>query len=402
MNEDSATRTESVRADSYARRPGFRVRMSLLRNRLLASSRFHRWALRFPLTRAIARRRARKVFDLCAGFVYSQVLLACVQLRLFETLSERPLSIEDTARALGLPTAAAGRLLAAATSLGLVDRLADGRFLLGGFGAVVLGNPGIADMIRHHPLLYADLADPVALLRGERGSTELGRYWPYARSGAPGALRDEDVADYSALMASSQSLIADQVLDVCSLAGHRCLLDVGGGEGAFLSTVADRVPGLRMMLFDLPAVARRARQRFESAGLSERIRVVGGDFRSEPLPEGADVVSLVRILHDHDDDVALALARSVRDVLPEGGRLIVAEPMAATSGAEPIGDAYFGFYLLAMGSGRARSPSELCDLLSRAGFVDVRVVPTPIPMQTGVITARAGSSSGDERGAPGA
>ena len=36
---------------------------------------------RFPLTRPIARRRARELFDLVAGFVYSQVLLACVRLR---------------------------------------------------------------------------------------------------------------------------------------------------------------------------------------------------------------------------------------------------------------------------------------------------------------------------------
>ena len=43
---------------------------------LLASPRFRRWAAAFPLTRPIARRRARELFDLCAGFVYSQVLLA--------------------------------------------------------------------------------------------------------------------------------------------------------------------------------------------------------------------------------------------------------------------------------------------------------------------------------------
>ncbi len=34
------------------------------------------FAIRYPLTRPVARRRAAALFDLCAGFVYSQVLVA--------------------------------------------------------------------------------------------------------------------------------------------------------------------------------------------------------------------------------------------------------------------------------------------------------------------------------------
>ncbi len=64
----------------------------------------------------------------------------------------------------------------------------DGRFALADLGAAVIGNPGIAAMVEHHALLYADLADPVALLRGETGRTRLASYWPYAagQTVAPG------------------------------------------------------------------------------------------------------------------------------------------------------------------------------------------------------------------------
>ena len=67
------------------------------RDRLLASRRFQRWAAAFPLTRPIARRRARALFDLCAGFVYSQVLFACVRLKLFDALAAGPLAVAGTA-----------------------------------------------------------------------------------------------------------------------------------------------------------------------------------------------------------------------------------------------------------------------------------------------------------------
>lgn len=383
-----------------------------LRNRLFASPRFQRWATRFFPTRPIARRSARRLFDLCAGFVYSQVLLACVQLDLFDVLSEGPQTVSRLATRLDLSTEAARRLLKAAASLELVESRGGDRFGLGPLGAAFRGNPGIAAMVEHHALLYADLTDPLALLRGEIETTQLSRYWPYARnarstpdapdsdadtvtgkgkgaSDAAPALGRDRVAGYSALMSASQALVADQILGLVPLTRHRCLLDVGGGDGTFLEAAARRAPGLRLMLFDFPSVAGLARERFERAGLGGRAEAIGGDFRIDPLPEGADIVSLVRIVHDHDDEAALALLRAVHRALPAGGVLLLAEPMSGTAGAEPVGDAYFGLYLLAMGSGRPRSPQELCALVRAAGFGETRLVPTPMPLQTGLLIARA-------------
>jgi demethylspheroidene O-methyltransferase len=117
--------------------------------------------------------------------------------------------------------------------------------------------------------------------------------------------------------------------------------------------------------------------------------VTGGNFHVDPLPIGADIVSLVRVLHDHDDAVASALLRAIRRVLPRGGELLLAEPMAETPGAEPAGDAYFGFYLLAMGSGRPRSAQRLKEMLEAAGFSQVQHRPTHLPLLVRVLLAKA-------------
>jgi demethylspheroidene O-methyltransferase len=380
----AAHRTAGVQAASI-----WLDRWCALRDRLLASPVFQRTAAAFPLTRPIARRRARALFDLCAGFVYSQVLLACVRLRLFDILAEGPQTVAALSVRLSLSQEATMRLLGAAVSLRLAARRGNDRFGLGDLGAALLGNPGIAAMVEHHALLYADLEDPVALLRGERPDTELARYWAYSRADRPSALDGERVAAYSALMSASQRLVAGEVLDAYALDGHRCLLDVGGGEATFIAAAAMRAPHLRLVLFDLPAVAARAEARLADTGLADRVRVVGGDFFLNPLPAGADIVSLVRVVHDHDDAAALALLRAVRRALPADGTLILAEPMSGTPGAEPIGDAYFGFYLLAMGSGRPRTPDELETLLQRAGFGLIRRVPTRMPLQVCLIVARA-------------
>ncbi|MBK8323795.1 MAG: methyltransferase domain-containing protein [Betaproteobacteria bacterium] len=366
-----------------SRRGGWRE----ARDRLVANPRFRRWASAFPLTRFIARRRAGRLFDLCAGFVYSQVLLACVRLRLFDLLADGPLGVGELASRLRLEPAAAERLLRAAASLDLLERRGADRFGLGPLGAAMVGDAGTTAMIEHHAILYGDLGDPVRLLRERGQGTRLAGYWPYAGTGEPGPLAEESVASYTRLMAASAPLVADEVLAAYPFQRHDCLLDVGGGDGTFIAMAARRHPRLAAILFDLPAVAAHAAARFEREGLGLRARAVGGSFRADPIPGGADVATLVRILHDHDDDVVLALLRNVHRALPPGGTLVVAEPMSGVPGVERMADAYFGFYLLAMGTGRARTPEELGALLVQAGFEAPRRLPTRIPVAAQVLVS---------------
>jgi demethylspheroidene O-methyltransferase len=408
-----------------------RERWLRLRDKLLANPHFQRRAAAFAPTRPIARRHARELFDLVAGFVYSQVLVACVELRLFDLLAEGPQTLDRLAPRLGLAPDAALRLLAAAVSLRLVDERRGGRYGLGALGAPMVGNAAIAAMVAHHTALYADLADPVALLRAPPGAggPRMVRYWAYGEAagaapvgtaspavggreataasetglaavdaevaaseaaGRAGANADaaERIAAYSALMAASQPLVADEILDAYPLARHRCLLDVGGGDGSFLLSAAARAPALRVLLFDLPPVAARAAGRFVAAGLGTRAVAVGGSFLADALPTGADVATLIRVVHDHGDAVAMGLLRAVRRALPPGGVLLLAEPMAGTRGAEPMGDAYFGFYLLAMGQGRPRTAAALTQMLEAAGFERVRSVRTRMPLQTQLLVAQ--------------
>jgi len=390
QNRDSATAGGSMRPPELAtapRRRGWTDRILAWRDGLLTSPRFRRAAAAFPLTRPVARRHARELFDLVAGFVYSQVLLACVQLRLFDMLSTGPQQDAELARRCRLPAEAMQRLLAAAASLRLVERRRDGCYGLGPLGAAMVGNPAVSAMVEHHAAFYADLADPLALLRGLPGDGALAAYWSYAGCNDPAGLPAERVAAYSALMAASNSLVADEILDAYPVDRHRRLLDVGGGDGSFLAAVARRHPALELVLFDLPAVAERARQRFSAEGFAHRATAVGGDFLRDPLPRGADLATLVRVIHDHDDAKALAILEAAHAALAPTGSLLLAEPMSGTPGAEPVGDAYFGLYLFAMGSGRPRTAAQLAALLRAAGFGRVRMLRTRMPLQTALLVA---------------
>lgn len=354
------------------------------RNRRLSDPGFQRLALRVPLIRGVARARARELFDIVAGFTYSQTLAACVELGLIDMLAAAPLDAATIATRAGLPLEATDRLLRAARALKLTEQCDDSRWTLGTHGAAMRGNGGIAEMVAHHHLLYGDIADPVAALR-RRGGGALSAFWRYAEHQGSGT--SAEIAPYSALMAASQPLIAEHVISAYDFRQHSRMLDIGGGEGRFIRAVGAAAPALDFGLFDLPAVGDRARAALEAAGMHDRVTIHPGSFLADPLPQGYDLITLIRVLHDHDDAPVEQLLRSIAAALARGNRLLIAEPMAETPGAEGAGDAYFGWYLWAMGSGRPRSMSTIAAMLRAAGFAEVRPIGTPLPLTVRAIVA---------------
>mgnify|MGYP005844922583 CR=1 FL=1 len=365
------------------------------RNRFIADPRLQRFAARYWPFRSIARRRAVVLFDLCAGFIYSQVLYACVQLELLPQLQSGEKSLQQLLPGSGLQPQALRRLLLAAVALELLEQRGPDRFALGAQGAAMLANPGIAAMVRHHRFLYEDLLDPVALLQRQQQPTRLQNFWRYALDNAitvgklaPASnVQDaEDYQLYSELMASSQHMIAEQVLSAYDFSAHANVLDVGGGVGEFLCRLGQRYPELRLGLYDLPPVIDQARQRAQAdtSGISD---FFPGDFQRDELPTGFDLITLVRVLHDHDDALVQQLLARCAQALPADGCLLIAEPLAQTPGAKAMGDAYFGLYLYAMGQGRPRTFKEYQGFLQQAGFQRVRLLQTSIPMLCSLVVA---------------
>ncbi len=374
------------------RRAAWRDQIDVWFDRWLTSPAVYRWTSSHVVTRWITRRRAQQVFDLMAGFVYSQVLLACVRLRVLELVCESPQTLDELALKCQVPASALQRLLESARALRLLELRGQGRYGLGPLGAPVAGHPGLRAMIEHHAVLYQDMLDPVALLQDKLAEGKMAAYWPYAEPGAAeGSARRwqaDKVSRYSDLMSASQPFVVDEVLATYSFKDHRCVLDVGGGQGTFLSRLARHAPHLQLNLFDLPQVAALAQANLNQQGLAERAQVFGGDFLHDALPQVADLVTLIRVAHDHPDHHVKAILRAIYAALPQGGTLLLAEPMAQPVDEAPLGDAYFHFYLLAMGSGRLRTAKELMLMLAEAGFSHIEPLPNPMPMQTRILLAR--------------
>jgi len=213
-------------SDASPRAAGLRERLRRWRLDRIASPGFQRWATRHWLTRGRARRDAERLWDLVSGFVASQVLLACAELNVFETLRQEPQSADALALRHGIASARMATLCRAGAALGLLTRRKDGVYDLGDLGAAALGVPGLLEMIRHNAVVYRDLTDPVALLRGET-APELARVW----SAVPGG--DADPAEIIEGV--------DDGLYMVSFGGGQ--VDITNGKFVFSCTEGYRVRG---------------------------------------------------------------------------------------------------------------------------------------------------------------
>ena len=353
-------------------------------NRLAASRRFQAICARIPGLRGLVRREGAALFDLMQGFVQSQTLAALVELRVLETLANGPMPPARLAPLLALPEPRLKVLLQAGAAMGLLRRHG-ARFGLSRRGAAFLSLPALPALVRHHKVLYDDLRDPVAFFMGAT-DPDLARFWPYVFGGRDG-MDAESAARYSRLMADSQALVAEEALATLSFRGVRRVMDVGGGTGAFLRALKARHPDLDATLFDLPDVV-------VQAVLPAGVTRIGGSFRDQDLPVGADMITLVRVLYDHSDATVRDLLARAFAALPPGGRIAVIEPMSGGARPDPQTDVYFAVYTMAMQTGRTRSAAEIGALLVEAGFKDLRAPRAQRPVVTAVIEAhKPGASS---------
>jgi hypothetical protein len=188
-------------------------------------------------------------------------------------------------------------------------------------------------------------------------------------------LEHPDAADnFNAAMTGFAEATRTAVADSYDFSIFDTLVDVGGGHGALLAKVLESTPGLRGMLFDLPAVVEGARRELDARGLGDRCDFVAGDFFTA-VPAGAEGYLLTGILHDWDDPRSLAILRSCRRAIRPDGRLLIGEQVIPDD-PEPFFGKLLDLEMLVLIGGRERTETEYRALLERAGFALQRVIPT--------------------------
>src|SRR5207244_8707475 len=102
----------------------------------------------------------------------------------------------------------------------------------------------------------------------------------------------------------------------------RTVVDVGGGTGSLLAEILRARPKVRGTLVDLPRTVARSAEVFEAAGVADRVTAVGQSF-FDPLPAGADLYLLKKVLNDWPDRETTAILSRCAEAARPTGRVVV-------------------------------------------------------------------------------
>lgn len=201
------------------------------------------------------------------------------------------------------------------------------------------------------------------------------------RTGTPGFVltHEQTVYDYFADDDSANTLFNDAMQEeatataqpaamLISLAQYETVVDLGGGDGTFLTTLLQANPSATGIVFDSPAGVANASHVIERAGVTDRCTSQGGDFFTA-IPRSGTTYILKSVLQDWDDDRVLQILRTCAEQIPAGARLIVIGNFIPDAFDDAAAVGYLtDLCMLVISGGRERTIADLRRLLKEAGL----------------------------------
>ncbi len=300
------------------------------------------------------------IMRIALGFMAAKHLFVASGIGLFEKLAGRGATLDELAAATGIPPRTLRISADAMVSLGLLQRQYNGYRNSAAAAAFLAGAPGpdLRPMLRFFDQvsygLWAELEDAV---RNGEGRRQFNRFTP------------EQQRIFSAGVEAFTAPAAAALASVYDFGRHRRMLDIGGGTGSFLLPILRRSPGLEATLFELPGACAMARRRLAGEPEGERVAVVEGDFFTDPLPDGHDVLIIANTVHVLSAAHNLELLRNMRAHAASGARLLLVDLWMDASRTEPAAASLMsGEFLVMSGEGQAYAEDDADAWLAQTGW----------------------------------
>jgi multifunctional cyclase/dehydratase/O-methyltransferase len=311
----------------------------------------------------------RRLLLLTGGIRLAHVVGALAELGIADLVAAGPRAVDDLADAADADPDALRRLLRCAAAVGVFAELPDGRFggtaLSDGLRADAAGSVRPLALYNRMELLWRSYSEIMHTVRTGRPATPeaLGAgVWEYLAERPATATRVYDVLN------GMNRRLQDEYVVAVDPARFRRIADIGGGDGDFLSELLRHAPGTEGVLFELPERMAETARAVERYGCADRIGLVPGDFRTDPLPRGCDAYVLKGIVHNWDDEGARTILRGVRAAIGDtGAPLFVIEQVAAPPNTWDFGR-FIDIDLLLVFGGRMRDADDWRRLAADTGF----------------------------------
>lgn len=316
------------------------------------------------------------MMQMITGYWVSQSIYAAAKLGIADHLTNGEKSYTELAIATNTNEQSLYRLLRALASVGIFAETATGEFAMTPLAAFLqsdtsssLRDVSIMMGDREHYGSWGNILH--AVKTGDSGFEQLfgmNVFEYYAQNPSPAEIFDRAMTGFSTI--ENAGVSADY--DFSSI---RTLVDVAGGHGSLLTSILQANPGMTGILFDVPEVIERAKARISTSGVSDRCQLLSGSF-FESVPAGADAYILKHIIHDWDDERAIAILKQCHRAMADNGRVLVVEQVIPPGNNPFIGKLLDVNMLVMCPGGKERTSEEFRALFATAGFNMNRIVPT--------------------------
>jgi hypothetical protein len=301
--------------------------------------------------------------DFAAQFQKSRILLSGFELDIFTTIDKTGLTNGELASGLNLNEHACERLLNALVSLEFLTKEND----------LYLNTPDSYTFLSKKSPEY---------LGGLMHSNHLWNTWSnltqVVKTGIPANpseinVRGEEwLFSFISAMHDRAKKQAPQQVASIDLTGIHSILDIGGGSGAYAMEFVNKKPELHTAVFDLPNVVPITRHFIEQEGFSGKIKTFTGDYTTDELPSGFDVMFLSAIIHSNSLEVNQGLLTKCYNSLNKGGKIIIQDWIMNHDRTLPTAGAIFAINMLVgTESGDCFTEPEVTDMLLVAGFTNI-------------------------------
>jgi hypothetical protein len=311
------------------------------------------------------------------AFVASQALYVAAEIGIADQLADDARGVDDLAHSCRVNAEALLRLLQMLAALRIVKREHDDRFALTPSGEFLrTGVTGsMRSMVRFLAGPWVARIRTARLQRANRRTSfrsRLGRIEFRLLGPQPDVSKIHDEA-----MAGLTAMEAARVLTGYDFSSFRTLVDVGGGNGAFLAAILRQLPSARGIVAELPHVVGLASSEFGQSGVADRCELADCDF-FEAVPPGGDLYILKHIIHDWDDERARIVLKNCCRAMHAESRLLIVDCVLPE---HPMHEDTLGYFvdmtmLAITPGGRERTRQAFTQLLESAGLVLVRIIPT--------------------------
>jgi len=312
--------------------------------------------------------------QMITGYWVSQAIYAAAKFGIADHLKNGPKTVQELASATSTNPDALYRLLRALASTGI---FAEGE-------ARQFSNTPLAEPLRRD---VAGSKHALALMTGDEQFRSWAEIEYSIRTGKMSwdkvfgkpvfeylSEHHDKARIFDAAMVGIHGRESNAVLDAYDLSGIEVIADIGGGNGSQITEILKKYPKMRGILFDLPHVIDRAREKIGASGLLDRCQLISGSF-FDTAPKGADAYVMRHIIHDWDDDKCLTILRNChRGMMPES-KLLVIESVIPP-GNERFHGKFLDLVMLLIPGGKERTAAEYKTLFEQAGLMLTRIVPT--------------------------